>query len=96
MVNTGLSEVIGSWKIIEMSLPRTPRISLLGEQQQVAPSASCTAPATMRPGGSGISRIIDSAVMLLPQPDSPTIASVSPDATEKSTSSTALTMPWRV
>src|SRR3954463_9797814 len=36
------------------------------------------APPTMRPGGSGISRISDSAVTLLPHPDSPTIASVSP------------------
>ena len=27
MVWSGLSEVIGSWKIIEMSLPRTPRSS---------------------------------------------------------------------
>ena len=42
---------------------------------------SFTEPETMRPGGSGISRISDSAVMLLPQPDSPTIASVSPEAT---------------
>ncbi len=50
----------------------------------------------MRPGGLGIRRISDSAVMLLPQPDSPTIASVSPEATWKSTPSTALTMPCRV
>ena len=32
----------------------------------------------MRPGGSGIRRISESAVMLLPQPDSPTIDNVSP------------------
>ena len=28
MVKTGFSEVIGSWKIIEMSFPRTSRMSL--------------------------------------------------------------------
>ena len=53
-------------------------------------------PPTMRPGGSGISRISDSAVTLLPQPDSPTIASVSPRASANDTPSTALTAPERV
>ena len=43
-----------------------------------------------------MSRISDSAVMLLPQPDSPTIASVSPRFSENDTPSTALTSPWRV
>ena len=52
-------------------------------------------PPTMRPGGSGTSRMSDSAVMLLPQPDSPTIASVSAAPSEKQTPSTALTTPWR-
>ena len=33
---TGLSEVIGSWKIIEMSRPRISRISFGGEFEQVA------------------------------------------------------------
>ena len=95
MVITGLSEVIGSWKIIEISLPRTLRISSwLSFSRSLPPSF--TVPETMRPGGSGIRRISDSAVMLLPQPDSPTMASVSPDATPKFTPSTALTMPCRV
>ena len=35
MVSTGLSEVIGSWKIIAMSLPRTARIASLVEREQV-------------------------------------------------------------
>ena len=95
MVITGLSDVIGSWKIIEISLPRTRRISSSLIFRRSRP-ASFTVPETMRPGGSGMSRISDSAVMLLPQPDSPTIARVSPEATWKSTPSTALTMPWRV
>ena len=95
MVITGLSDVIGSWKIIEISLPRTLRISSSLIFSRSRPP-SFTEPETMRPGGSGIRRISDSAVMLLPQPDSPTIASVSPEATWKSTPSTALTMPCRV
>ncbi len=37
-----------------------------------------TAPAVMRPGGSGISRSTDSAVTDLPEPLSPTTATVSP------------------
>ncbi len=35
MVSTGLSEVIGSWKIIAMSLPRTPRIVFFAQRQQI-------------------------------------------------------------
>ena len=34
-VNAGLSEVIGSWKIIEMRLPRSSRISAVGQLEQV-------------------------------------------------------------
>ena len=43
----------------------------------------------MRPGGLGTSRMIDSDVTDLPQPDSPTMPSVSPGASEKLTPSTA-------
>ena len=43
----------------------------------------------MRPGGCGISFRIDSAVTLLPLPDSPTTASVSPAFTSNDTPSTA-------
>ncbi len=95
MVITGLSDVIGSWKIIEMSRPRMARISSSGSCSRSTPS-STTSPSTMRPGGSAISRISDSAVMLLPQPDSPTIASVSPRAIANDTPSTAFTVPLRV
>ena len=35
-------------------------------------------PSTMRPGGCGIRRMTESAVTLLPEPDSPTMPSVSP------------------
>src|SRR5262245_53878706 len=95
MVNTGLSEVIGSWKIIEMSLPRNARICASSSLTRSRPSSSIEPP-TMRPGGSGMSRITESAVMLLPQPDSPTIASVSRGRNVNERSSTALMIPSRV
>ena len=50
----------------------------------------------IRPGGFGTSRSNDNAVIVFPQPDSPTIANVSALCTEKDTSSTALTTPSRV
>ncbi len=37
-VNTGFSDVIGSWKIIEMSAPRTLRISLPDSAARLRPS----------------------------------------------------------
>ena len=52
-------------------------------------------PAT-QPSGLGTRRMIDSAVIDLPQPDSPTTAKVSPRRRENETSSTALTTPERV
>jgi len=53
-------------------------------------------PPTILPGGLGTRRMIDSAVIDLPQPDSPTTAKVSPRRSENETSSTALMMPERV
>src|SRR2546430_270478 len=95
MVNTGLSEVIGSWKIMEMASPRTSRISASDNSSRSRPS-NTTLPSTVRPGGDAIRRRIESDVTLLPQPDSPTMASVSPRTTEKETPSTARTTPSRV
>src|SRR5690606_33896090 len=89
-VNTGLSEVIGSWKIIETWLPRMARIAFSGRASRSRPSSS-TRPAATRPGARS-SRMIDSEVTLLPQPDSPTRPSVSPGATSKDRSSTATTV----
>ena len=94
MVITGLSEVIGSWKIMEMSLPRIARIAASSRPMRSRPS-SFTEPPTMRPG-SETSRISESAVTLLPQPHSPTMASVSLRFSAKETPSTALTRPARV
>src|SRR5437762_531798 len=53
-------------------------------------------PSTILPGGCGMSRMSDSAVTALPQPDSPTMPSVSPAASSKDTPSTACTTPSRV
>src|ERR687888_2141995 len=50
----------------------------------------------MRPGGWGMSRMIESAVTDLPEPDSPTIPSVSPLLMCRSMPSTARTMPSSV
>ena len=76
-VKTGFSEVMGSWKIIEISLPRIFRICAGGKSSRFLPLYMIR-PSVMRPGGVGIRRMIDSAVTLLPQPDSPTTPSVSP------------------
>ena len=92
---TGLSEVIGSWKIIEICAPRMSSIARRGLPISSSP-AKRIEPATVCPGGSGTRRMMDSAVTLLPQPDSPTIASVVPASTANETPSTALNRPWPV
>ena len=50
----------------------------------------------MFPGGLGISRKIDRAVTVLPEPDSPTRPRISPRRSEKETPSTAFRTPLRV
>ena len=83
-VSAGLSELIGSWKIIAMRLPRTLLISASDNFKRSRPS-NRICPPSITPGGSGIRRRIDSAVTLLPEPDSPTIARVSPTPTSNET-----------
>ena len=80
IVSTGLSEVIGSWKIIAMSPPRSSRNSFLRMPIRSRPS-NVAWPATIRPGGTGISPSIDMTLTLLPEPDSPTTPTVSPGKT---------------
>ena len=70
-VKTGFSAVIGSWNTIAMRLPRTRCISRSSSARRSRPSNRITLPASMRPGGR-TRRRIESAVTLLPQPDSPT------------------------
>src|ERR1022692_2244061 len=80
---------------MEMASPRTFRISASGNPSRSRPS-NRTLPSIVLPGGDAISRRIESDVTLLPQPDSPTMASVSPRWTEKEMPSTARTTPSRV
>src|SRR5690606_9431226 len=55
-----------------------------------------TAPPAILPGGDAISRMIDSAVTLLPLPDSPTTPRVLRAGISNDTPSTARTVPWSV
>jgi len=90
-----LRDVIGSWKIIEISLPRTSRNSSSVAVARSRPSNRIRLPGSIRPGSS-MSRMIDSEVTVLPQPDSPTTPSVRPASTVRSTPSTARITPARV
>ncbi|MDT4824340.1 hypothetical protein FQZ97_575870 [compost metagenome] len=83
--NTGLSEVIGSWKIIATSAPRTLRSVALSARARSITSPprrrSCMLPLAILPPPCSTSRISASDVTDLPEPDSPTTASVSPRST---------------
>ena len=61
---------MGSWKIMLMSAPRMWRISDIGRDRISRPSNQIS-PATISPGGMSISRMMVSAVTLLPQPGLP-------------------------
>ena len=76
-VITGFRLVAGSWKIMPMRPPRTLRIRDSGSSSTSSPSSVDAGRRVTRPF-SGSRRISASAVMLLPQPDSPTSAKVSP------------------
>src|ERR1051326_7858379 len=95
IVRVGLSAVIGSWKTIPIWLPRTSSSSRSESVVSSRPSKRIE-PETIRAGGVGSSRTIESAVTDLPQPDSPTMPSVRPASTLKLTPSTACTTPSRV
>src|SRR5436190_2619764 len=91
---TGLSDVIGSWKIIPIRRPRTfcrrapdaPRISSPSKRTEPSTWAwrRSTSPISVR------------NVTLFPEPDSPTTPSVSPRSSWKLTPETALTIPSSV
>ncbi len=90
--STGFSEVTGSWKIIAMSRPRTRRTSRSGKASRSRPMNS-TLPVTVELLIMRTRPRMASALMLLPQPDSPTRPTVSPGAMAKLTPSTAWTSP---
>src|SRR5512132_3570383 len=94
IVRTGFSEVIGSWKIIAISLPRTERRARSLCRTRSRPWKTAL-PDSIRPFRDNRPRI-DSDVTLLPQPDSPTMPSVSPGAMSKLMPLTAYTVPRRV
>src|SRR5471032_2656545 len=94
MLRIGLSEVAGFWKIIAIRRPRISASRLSDCARRSSPS-NITRPATIRAGG-GASRSNVRLETVLPLPDSPTMPSVWPGATWKSTPSTARTTPSRV
>ena len=75
-VNTGFSEVIGSWKITEISLPRICRIASSAPSAGSRPSKSTSLSGEMIACSRGSRRMIDIAETDLPLPDSPTSATV--------------------
>ena len=84
---SGLSAVIGSWKIIAISLPRMPRSSCSEIDSRSRPPCLGSGPkrlATPESSAFWTSRSSASAVTVLPEPDSPTSASFSPAAIWKS------------
>ena len=91
---TGLRLVIGSWKIIAISLPRISR-----SRRGLAVSRSSPFHNAVPEDIAvrfGFSPMIVRQVTLLPEPDSPTIPSVWPLSTENETPSTARTTPSSV
>src|ERR1700754_2521859 len=90
----GLRAARGFWKIIEISRPRRSRISASDADLTSIPP-NITVPSAILPARSRM-RITAYDVTDLPEPDSPTMPSVSPFATVMLTCCTALTMPRRV
>ncbi|PLY57062.1 hypothetical protein HBH1_04692 [Herbaspirillum sp. BH-1] len=90
----GFREVIGSWKIMAISLPRMPRRASSSACSRSRPSKRI-APDRRAWLAMGNRRRMDSAVTLLPQPDSPSRPTVSSLPSEKETPSTGATRrPW--
>ena len=95
MVYTGFSDVIGSWKIMEIALPRMSR-SVASEARARSSPANSMEPPAMRPGGEGTSPMTASAVIDLPHPDSPTRPSVPRASSSNESRSSTGTVPSRV
>src|SRR5262249_22292105 len=93
MRSTGLSVIIGSWKIIASLAPRSARSRSSGVPTSSSPRKRIDPPMT-RPGGS-TSPKIEKPVTVLPEPDSPTSPSTSPRSTVKVTPATGRTRRWR-
>src|ERR671934_1407026 len=94
ILRIGFRAARGFWKIIDISRPRRSRISSSLAARTSSP-VKRTAPWAMRPARSRM-RITAYEVTDFPEPDSPTMPTVSPLATRTSTCSTARTTPRRV
>ena len=90
-LKTGLRAVIGSWKIIEMSFPRTCCICCSESLSRSLPRNLISPLATLAFCSS--SRMTVSALTLLPQPDSPTRPTVVPAGMVRFSPRTARTVP---
>src|SRR5919202_897584 len=91
MVSTGFRLVIGSWKIIAICRPRTRRSARWLSFRRSRPSKRAV-PERTRPAR-GRRPSSASAVTLFPQPDSPTMPSVSPGPISNEIPFTACTVP---
>ena len=78
-VSTGLRLVMGSWKIIAISRPRMARMPSSGRPTRLRPP-NMTRPETWATRG-GSRPMMASELTDLPQPDSPTRATISPRST---------------
>ena len=92
---TGFKLVIGSWKIMEILLPRIFRFSSSLIWAMSLPSNKIS-PSAIFPVVPVRSPMMDNEVTLLPLPDSPTIPRVDPSFNSKSTPSTERTTPLSV
>ncbi len=91
MRRVGLNEVIGSWNTMASEVPSIRRRTAVSGASRSVPSRSSRVAST-RPW-SATSRVIASAVMDLPDPDSPTMPTASPRRTSKETPRTSRTGP---
>ena len=87
-----VQEVVGSWKIIAISAPRS-RLSSSSRRDQLRALVVAPCPRSAR-SASASSPISVIAVTDLPEPDSPTTASTSPGCSSSDTPSTACTTPF--
>src|SRR5262245_50151508 len=94
MVYAGLSAVIGSWNTIAMRSPRSALMRRAPARVRSSPRKAMR-PA-LRTAARGSRPMIAREVIDLPQPDSPTMHSVSPRFTWKDTSRTGCTTPEAV
>ncbi len=88
---TGFKEVMGSWKIMEISEPRIFLASFL--LKFVTSRPFNTMESALNSAVSGRSLINDREVIVFPHPDSPTNARVFPSSMKKETPSTDFTIP---